>query len=239
VAGAEDALRDAVAAAERNQADWLAATARATGGGTWSDGPLRWAHGRHSGEVLLLFPRELPAAALARGLAVAGERGARRIGCWLAADVDPRPLARHGFTRGWDPHWMAATIAALPAAADARVALEPDTPEYDADGRGLLTLTAARPARTWHATARLDGALAGRAWAHRTGAVAGVYDVEVWPHARRRGLGTALTLAVCAAAGRSGARTAVLNATPDGRLLYAALGFATCGEGRTWWRHER
>jgi len=29
----------------------------------------------------------------------------------------------------------------------------------------------------------------------------------------------------------------VLNATPDGELLYRTVGFERLGEGRTWWRH--
>jgi hypothetical protein len=46
-----------------------------------------------------------------------------------------------------------------------------------------------------------------------------------------------LLRAVCAAAGDAGARHAVLNATPEGKLLYSSCGFTQIGEGITWWLH--
>jgi hypothetical protein len=52
------------------------------------------------------------------------------------------------------------------------------------------------------------------------------------------GLGRALTLAVCRAAARAGARIATLNATGQGELLYRALGFRSLGLGQTWWIHR-
>ena len=97
------------------------------------------------------------------------------------------------------------------------------------------------PKRTpsdWHAAARVDGALAGRAWAHFDGATIGIYDMAVWPAYRRRGLGTELLRAVCAAAASSGATDIVLNATPDGERLYVRHGFVPVGDGITWWRHR-
>jgi GNAT superfamily N-acetyltransferase len=59
----------------------------------------------------------------------------------------------------------------------------------------------------------------------------------VWEPFRRRGFGTGLLYAVCAAARDAGARHAVLNATPEGKLLYSARGFRQIGEGITWWHH--
>jgi hypothetical protein len=67
---------------------------------------------------------------------------------------------------------------------------------------------------------------------------AGIYDVDVVPSQRRRGLGRALTLAVCRAAARAGARVATLNATGEGELLYRALDFRSLGLGPTWWIHR-
>jgi len=43
--------------------------------------------------------------------------------------------------------------------------------------------------------------------------------------------------AVCTAAHAAGAEHAVLNATPEGKLLCAKCGFAQIGEGITWWLH--
>jgi GNAT superfamily N-acetyltransferase len=60
--------------------------------------------------------------------------------------------------------------------------------------------------------------------------------MDVWEPFRRRGYGTGLLRTVCAAARRAGARQAVLNATPEGKLLYEACGFTQIGEGITWWR---
>ena len=130
---------------------------------------------------------------------------------------------------------MAADTRALAPDADERVMLADEVPEYDDYGTALLSLTRGRPRRFWHAVARVDGAYAGHAWAHRAAGVAGLYDVDVLPRARRRGLGRALTGVV---AGAAGARWAVLNATGQGERLYAALGFRSLGHGRTWWRHR-
>jgi GNAT superfamily N-acetyltransferase len=69
------------------------------------------------------------------------------------------------------------------------------------------------------------------------GDIAGVFDMDVWQPFRRRGFGTGLLHAVCAAAREAGARHAVLNATPEGKSLYAARGFTQIGEGITWWHH--
>ena len=67
--------------------------------------------------------------------------------------------------------------------------------------------------------------------------VAGMYDVGVRADARRRGIGRALTAAACSLARAQGCRYATLNATFEGELLYAALGFRTVGVAQTWWLH--
>jgi GNAT superfamily N-acetyltransferase len=124
---------------------------------------------------------------------------------------------------------------------DPRVSLVEAVPEYDGYGQALTALTRVRPQRTWLAVARVDDAYAGRAWAHLVGGRlggAGVYDVDVLARYRRRGLGRALTLAVCRAAAAAGARVATLNATGEGELLYRALGFRSLGLGQTWWLHR-
>ncbi|NNG35354.1 GNAT family N-acetyltransferase [Nakamurella aerolata] len=73
-----------------------------------------------------------------------------------------------------------------------------------------------------------------RQGARRRG-LAGIFDRAVWPPFRRQGLGTALLSAVCRAAMQAGATRAVLNATPDGKLLYSSCGFTQIGVGDTWW----
>jgi GNAT superfamily N-acetyltransferase len=119
------------------------------------------------------------------------------------------------------------------------VSLVDDVPEFidPADG-ARYPLVRDRPQHTWLAVARVHGRPAGQAWSHLTGRLAGVFDMEVWPRYQRRGLGTGLVRAVCAAAAAAGARHAVLNATPEGEKLYSTVGFRRVGDGITWWLHR-
>jgi GNAT superfamily N-acetyltransferase len=188
----------------------------------------------------LMFPAGTDEAAVRRGLVFADARRLT-VGAWLARDSEAAALESSGFERGWQPWWMVRELAEVAGAAhvcDPRVRLESDT-RYEAgsDAAAQLELARAAPDRTWHAAARTDGRLAGHAWAHLDDGIAGIYDMAVWRD-RRTGLGTALLNAVCAAAARAGARHAVLNATPEGELLYRTQGFARVGEGITWWRHS-
>ncbi|NUR63390.1 MAG: GNAT family N-acetyltransferase [Catenulispora sp.] len=101
------------------------------------------------------------------------------------------------------------------------------------------------PRVAWYAAAYTQSAsggrrFAGRAWSYYDGGadgVAGVFDMEVWPPFRRRGLGTGLLRTVCSAARQAGASRVVLNATDEGSLLYRTCGFTPVGEGITWWLH--
>ncbi len=228
-----------VADCERVQTDWYRTRARVLGGRGWQDGPLTWILG--PGVLSLMFPRDLPAPALADGVAVARGLGIS-VGVWLRLDVDPAPLAAAGFEHGWAPWWMATAIDAVGPADDERVELQRDSIDYQgeyADYRREFALTRTEPQRSWYAAAYLppERRFAGRAWSHLDGDTAGVFDMEVWPPFRRRGLGTGLLRAVCAAARASGATHAVLNATPEGKQLYQTCGFVQIGEGSTWWLH--
>ncbi|GGM08113.1 GNAT family N-acetyltransferase [Nakamurella endophytica] len=188
----------------------------------------------------MLLPTLLDAPALRRGVARARGLGRDVVGAWLGPDVNPAPLEQVGFERGWSPWWMAAQLVDVPAEADQRVRLQLETDDYQGEhaayGR-LLALAREQPTRAWYAGAHVDGRFAGHAWSFVDGELAGVFDMEVWPPFRLRGLGTALLAAVCAGARRAGARHAVLNATPDGELLYRTAGFRRIGDGVTWWRH--
>jgi predicted N-acetyltransferase YhbS len=202
-----------IRAAARNHTSWMTAQALATGGAVERHGALRWLGGP-GGHATLAFPRALPRAGLDAMLE------------W-----------------GWQPHWMALDLDRLPLdETDARVALVTDVPEYGPGfGRALLELVRRHPHRFAHAVARIDGEYAGHATVHVVGGKlggAGIYDVDVLPSQRRRGLGRALTLAVCRAAARAGARVVTLNATGMGELLYRALGFRSLGLGQTWWIHR-
>jgi GNAT superfamily N-acetyltransferase len=221
------------------QARWNRAIARAGGGRCWDDAGLAWSWQAHDRQLLLNFPRAIDASALVRGVDAGRELGAGIAGAWLAVDVDASPLVAAGFEPGWEPCWMAAELRAIPAHGDERVSLTTDVPEYGPEGQRLLALAQSVPANAWHAVARVDGAFAGRAWSFAAGSCAGVYDMEVWPAFRRRGLGRSLLRAVCDAAGTAGAQFATLNATAQGEPLYAAEGFTAVGKGATYWRHLR
>jgi ribosomal protein S18 acetylase RimI-like enzyme len=242
--GASDT--ELIRAAVANHRSWIAAVARVTGGEVVRERGLTWIAPPPDGEAALPFPSTPSRPALDRMLERCRARGARGVGCWAsgleAVDELAARLVARGFEWGWQPHWMAGDLQSLALhEQDPRIALVQAVPEYDGYGRALTTLTHTRPQRSWLAVARVEGAYAGRAWAHIVGGRmggAGIYDVEVLRAYRRRGLGRSLTLAVCRAAAQDGARVATLNATGEGELLYRALGFRSLGLGQTWWLHR-
>jgi GNAT superfamily N-acetyltransferase len=76
-----------------------------------------------------------------------------------------------------------------------------------------------------HWVANVDGDPAGVGLSHIGGGVIGLYGIGTLPAARRRGVGSALTLVPMLAARDDGFRAAILHATPDGGRLYPRLGF--------------
>ena len=60
--------------------------------------------------------------------------------------------------------------------------------------------------------------------------LAGVYAVATLPEARKRGIGTAMTLHAMAQGKMKGAKSAVLQATEMGRPVYERIGFSTVFE---------
>ncbi|HEY7253428.1 MAG TPA: GNAT family N-acetyltransferase [Gaiellaceae bacterium] len=226
-----------VADCECAQTSWFMTCARVLGGDSWSEGGLTWA--RSGDHADLLFPAEIDAAALEAGLSRAGR--SVTVGAWLSLEVDPSPLAAAGFERGWSPWWMTASMDDVGSASDPRVVLREESSDYVGEHAGyadMLALTRVRPRHTWYAAAYAppEARFAGQAWSHlASDGIAGIFDMAVWEPFRRRGLGTALLQAVCAAAGAAGATRAVLNATPEGKKLYETCGFRQIGEGITWW----
>jgi GNAT superfamily N-acetyltransferase len=223
---------------EVSQTCWNEAVALATGGTVWQDDSgLRWAWQPHNAHLMLSFPQVIDAGAAQRGLQFAREHNARIVGAWLSPTTDAGPLEAVGFERGWEPWWMAAPLSTVSEPDDPRVELCTQVPEYGADGQRMLSLARGEQPLAWHAAAREEGRLAGHAWTLVADAVAGIYDMEVWPAFQRRGLGRALLREVCRAARAAGATRAVLNATPEGERLYSAEGFAHVGRGVTYWHH--
>ncbi|WP_215545908.1 GNAT family N-acetyltransferase [Amycolatopsis sp. CA-230715] len=227
---------------ERVQANWFRMRAERLGGRVWTDGPLTWVDGPDGQN--LLFPESIPPAEVARGVEHAARTGAPIVGAWLGLGVDASALAEAGFERGWSPWWMTAPIeAVLRAEPDPRIELRLDSDDYEGEYaayREQLALAREEPPRAWYAAAYAPGReLAGHAWSFLDNGLAGVFDMAVWEEFQRRGFGSGLLRAVCAAAGAAGAAHAVLNATPDGKKLYRARGFTQIGEGITWWLHRR
>jgi GNAT superfamily N-acetyltransferase len=64
--------------------------------------------------------------------------------------------------------------------------------------------------------------------------VAGIYGITVRRGFQRRGLGTLATLVTVQEGARRGARTAILQATQEGRPVYEKLGFETITSFRSW-----
>jgi GNAT superfamily N-acetyltransferase len=236
-----------VEACETAQTCWYTCRAEVLGGETWRDGPLTWV--REGDGLSLMFPERIPADAVRRGVELARDTGMRAVGAWLGAEVDASALADAGFERGWEPWWMTAEVGDVGAADDPRIELQQDTVDYSgeyAQYRQSLELTRVRPQHSWYAAAYDDRGgrgshtgrrFAGRAWSHLSGETAGVFDMQVWPPFRRRGLGSGLLRSVVAAAAEAGASNAVMNATPEGKLLYESCGFRQIGAGITWWLH--
>jgi ribosomal protein S18 acetylase RimI-like enzyme len=76
---------------------------------------------------------------------------------------------------------------------------------------------------------RLDGENVATAMAFDSGTDCGIYNVGTQEHARRRGLGTALTVAHLHEAVGRGCRTASLQSTKMAERMYAAVGFRDLG----------
>jgi GNAT superfamily N-acetyltransferase len=77
--------------------------------------------------------------------------------------------------------------------------------------------------------ARLNGVKVATALAFDFGTDCGIYNVGTLEHARRRGLGTALTLAQLYDAADRGCQTASLQSTPMAERVYVTVGFRDLG----------
>lgn len=83
---------------------------------------------------------------------------------------------------------------------------------------------------TFHVLAAWEGGeIVAAALAYDHGDDCGIFNVSTLERARRRGLGSAITLAQLYAAKARGCRTASLQATPMAERLYARLGFRDLG----------
>jgi ribosomal protein S18 acetylase RimI-like enzyme len=172
-------------------------------------------------EGALPFPLKRTRAAVADAMQRVDELALGTVSCW-SLDEDKALgtlLIARGFEWGWQPWWMALDLARLPSEEPGHRVLR--------RRRGAVHLLAVRDEQ------RNIGGVVVNPWRR----IAGIYDMGVRPEYRRRGIGRSLTLAACRLAHELGCTHAVLNATPEGELLYRTVGFQRLGEGRTWWRH--
>jgi GNAT superfamily N-acetyltransferase len=245
----EEAL---VRAAAANQTAWMARIAEAAGGVVHRERGVTWMASLAG--AVLAFPRVSRARLddlLPRFLELA--EATPEASCWSLLPTQPRELdailRSAGFREGWQAQWMAADLGA-PVRMDepegVRIDLAPEewaTTELPWDGAGIASvrprLTTARPRRVWHMAAWRDDVPVGHAIVNVTTGrlgVAGIYDMGVAAHERRRGIGSALTSAALEIGRTAGCAFATLNATPEGELLYRQLGFRLVGVAQTWWR---
>jgi GNAT superfamily N-acetyltransferase len=183
----------------------------------------------------LAFPRG--DADLETAVRTAADHGVREVGCWslLPDDRLGARLLALGFQDGWQPHWMGIDPAHRPDVPTGHVVeagadCSPDLPY----GHHAPLADVAR-----HLVVRDGETIAGHVVLHVEGATGGVYDMGVALRARRRGYGTALTLAVLDAARALGCSSLTLNATGEGEPLYRSVGFESLGKGMTWWLFPR
>jgi ribosomal protein S18 acetylase RimI-like enzyme len=169
-------------------------------------------------------------------MARARARGLDRMSCWsLDADrVLGALLIARGFEWGWEPHWMALDLDRIPGD-DAGHDVVPF--KRAPDDRELPYRTLTDPAHARHLSVRVGGETVGHVIVNPWRGFAGIYNMGVVPSHRRRGVGRALTLAACRLGRELGCSYAVLNATPEGELLYRTVGFESIGMGQTWWLH--
>jgi GNAT superfamily N-acetyltransferase len=178
---------------------------------------------------------------------------AREASCWSLLPTEPPELAdalrAAGFRDGWQANWMSYDLGeAVAVATPAGVRIgavdehwEPTELPYDGPRVAALRrrLAADEPRRVWHVGAwRNDEPVGHATLSVTTGrvGVAGVYDMGVAEHERRRGIGSALIAAVLELARGTRCAYATLNATADGEWLYRTVGFRSVGVAQTWWR---
>lgn len=177
---------------------------------------------------------------------------------WLAPDLEPEGwsahLLAHGFRTNDQTPGMALDLAALPPPAPHPLIIRhvDDRPTLDAWGRTFMqgygmpeslapvftellgSLGMDLPLR--HYLGWLDGRPVAASSMFVAAGVAGIFNVATLPEARRRGLGSAMTLAPLFEARDLGYRAAVLQSSDMGYPVYERLGFTTlCRMDHFYW----
>jgi ribosomal protein S18 acetylase RimI-like enzyme len=213
---------------------------------------------RHPGVVTAVFPagperdvfnnalldrdrptRERRAATATMEAAYAG---VGRFAAWVHESDEPlrADLAARGYRVAESTLAMGLPLAQLRRP---RPPLVPAAPDWTEHLRILEVppglLAGADPAEFHLLTAGLEGAAVATAMAFDHDGDCGIYNVSTLPVARRRGLGTALTVAHLHDAAARGARTASLQSSPMAERVYAAAGFRGLGRILEYVNEER
>ena len=222
--------------------------------GWWRRPPRAWRHvdglARRGSAAFPRLSRKRLDELLPRCLVAA--ESTPEASCWSLLPPRPRDLGEAlceaGFRDAWQAHWMAAESCAKRApltleGVEIGIVEQWEPTELPWDGAGITQvrrrLATERPRRVWHLAAWRAHEPVGHATVNVTTGplgLAGIYDMGVAGDERRRGLGTALTLAALELGRTAGCAIATLNATPEGEVLYRQLGFRFVGLAQTWWR---
>ena len=217
-----------------NHRAWFRRCALAQGGGIERCDGLEIIFAR--GHGTLAFPRTRRPEQIAEAMRRARALGLGTMACFSLTEDDAlgAELVHHGFEWGWQPWWMAVDLARVPD--------DPlEHPVGPASGERPYelpyTISDPSPSAVVRLAVHEGGQIVGHVAVNPWRRFAGIYDMGVVPDRRRRGIGRALTLAACRLARDRGCTHALLNATPEGELLYSTVGFEMIGKGRTWWLH--
>jgi ribosomal protein S18 acetylase RimI-like enzyme len=132
----------------------------------------------------------------------------------------------------WTEYARGAVDASLQRSFGVAVAVFPHEPERGVYNNALLDssfLAAAEPTAYHVLLARLRGETVATAMAFDLDGDSGIYNVGTLVHARRQGLGTALTAIQLHDAHARGCETASLQATRIAECLYTSTGFRDLG----------
>jgi Ankyrin repeat len=248
-----------MAAAVANELAWLQRAAAASGGTAGADGGLHWTMTeRPRSEAVVVFteaPGPGTAAAVERVLRDCRRRGVAHVEFWSFDDADtPRLgplLGARGCRWGGEPHWMAMDLHAGPPPqapadreldivqpADAGGRVVPELPcLHPETGPVRFAMAAARPQRVWLLLALAGGEPVGQSTVNATTGdlgVCGLYETEILPSARTRGLGLDRFDRIRRFVLDLGCRYLVTDAAETAGTLYRLMGFETLRHGRTW-----
>lgn len=239
----------------RNHTEMFCLNALALGGEVRTHEGITWTHPGAGIDGIVPFPlldERNAGAQLDTILAYYRNVPTKGAGCWSLAtpqvpELNSKLLAR-GFQPGWKPYWMVLDLETIntshPAPADlqiradneARIDEMQDLPYSGNDGAISLSLMQVYPERAVRLLGWIDGEIVAQTCAFLTtgeDGIAGIYNVGVLPRVRRKGIGTAVTVAACVYARKRGYRYAQLNAgVPE---IYEKIGFKHIGDGHHWW----